>query len=236
MGAAHLTEKLDVTTSPNVARLAVRGALATVLPLMGGLLLGGAIGEVVFSLLPGHSLTSPAVGHMLVAAAPALLGMLAGSAAWGAWMGRLAGASDLRRMAVAGALGFAPITIALGLALSILEPIAVEKLGAQFPIARLFTFFFVPSAFLIAGVGAWAIGLGLENRRLAWNLGWRAGLAAGITFLIVNLLLETLGWRVGAPGAAQRATMLTVMLASNLCAALAGGAVIGYGMQRRKEA
>src|SRR5258707_406520 len=83
-------------------------------------------------------------------------GMLAGSALWGVWLGRLAGARDQLRMAAAGALGFAPITITLGLVLSLLEPVAVDRLGAQFPIARLFTLFFVPTAFLIAGVGAWA--------------------------------------------------------------------------------
>ena len=211
----------------------VLSSLATVVSLIGGLLLGGAVGELVFNLLPGHSTTNPSVAHMLLAAAPALLGMLAGSAGWGLWMGRLAGATDQRRMAVAGAAGFAPITIALGLALSLLEPIAVERLGAQFPIARLFTFFFVPTAFLIAGAGAWAIGWGLHDKELAWSMAWRAGLAAAITFLFIDLLMEALGWRVGAPDAAKRATMLTVMLVSNVGAALAAGAAIGLQISRR---
>jgi hypothetical protein len=221
-----------MTASPVIPRPVLSSTLATVLWLTGGLLLGGAIGEAVFNVLPGHSLTNPSPVHMLLATLPALLGMLAGSAGWGLWMGRLAGATDQRRMAAAGAAGFAPITIALGLALSLLEPVAVEKLGGQFSIARLFTIFIVPTAFLIAGVGAGAIGLGLKDRRLARTLGWRAGLAAGITFLVVNLLMELLGWRVGASGAAQRATMLTVMLVSNLGAALAAGAAFGFQLQR----
>jgi hypothetical protein len=216
-----------MTPRPTLPRAVMISALGTMLWLIGGLLVGGAIGELVFNLLPGHSTTSPSVAHMLLAAAPALLGMLAGSAGWGVWVGRRAGAVDQRRMALAGALGFAPITITLGLALSLLEPVAVEKLGAQFPIARLFTLFFVPTAFLIAAVGAWAIGLGLGSRRLAWALGWRAGLAAAIAFLFIDLLMELLGWRVGAPGAAERATMLTVMFVSNIGAALAAGGTIG---------
>jgi hypothetical protein len=215
--------------------LALLSALATVVALIGGLLLGGALGELVFNLLPGHSTSNPSIVHMLLAAAPALLGMLSGSALWGVWLGRLARAGDTRRMAASGALGFAPITIALGLALSLLEPVAVNRLGAQFPIARLFTLFFVPTAFLIAGVGAGAIGLGLRDRKLAWRLSGRCGLAAAITFLLVNLLMEMLGWHVGGPGAAQRATMLTVMLVSNLGAALAAGAALGYGLRRREE-
>ncbi|MDX1616803.1 MAG: hypothetical protein R3300_21020 [Candidatus Promineifilaceae bacterium] len=42
-----------------------------------------------------------------------------------------------------------------------------------------------------------------------------------MAFLVVNLVMETLGWVVGAPGAAARYTMLTVMFAGNLGAALA---------------
>ena len=39
--------------------------------------------------------------------------------------------------------------------------------------------------------------------------------------------MEALGWQIGGPGAAERATMLTVLFVSNLGAALAGGAVLG---------
>jgi hypothetical protein len=39
--------------------------------------------------------------------------------------------------------------------------------------------------------------------------------------------MEASGWVVGGPRAAERFTMLTVMVLSNLGAALAGGAVIG---------
>lgn len=227
-----MSKESNLNARTGAPRAATLSALVTALGLIGGLLLGGAAGELVFNFLPGHSTTQPSVAHILLAAAPALLGILAGSAVWGAWMGRLAGARDGRRMAAAGALGFAPITIALGLALALLEPVAVDRLGAQFPIAGLFTLFFVPAAGLIAGVGAGAIGLGLRDKALAWRLGWRAGLAAGITFLLVNVALEQLGWRVGAPQAAARATMLTVLLLSNLGAALVAGAAVGGQLSR----
>jgi hypothetical protein len=110
-----MTKDSTKTASPVIPRLVVSSALATALWLIGGLLVGGAVGELVLNLLPGHSATNPALVHML-------LGMLAGSAGWGLWLGRLAWATDHRRMAVVGALGFAPITIASGLALSLLEP------------------------------------------------------------------------------------------------------------------
>lgn len=208
-------------------RAMLYGAGITVLTLFGGLIVGVAVGNFVFQILPGHSILSPDPIHILLAALPATLGFLGGSALWGILMGQLAGTTNRKRMAFAGALGFAPITIVLALSLNAVEPIAVEQFGAQFPIHRLFTFLFVPSAFLIAGVSAFALGIGLRDIQLAWKLFWRVGLAAALAFLFVNVVMEMNGWVVGAPGAAERATMLTVMFAGNLAAALVGGAVLG---------
>lgn len=206
----------------------LRGASLTVLTLFGGMLLGTVAGELVFQALPGHSVSDPATLQITLAAIPALAGLLIGSALWGVLMGRLGQASDWRRMALAGMLGFAPITVALALVLNVVEPVAVEQIGRRFPIHRLFTLLFVPTAFSIAGVSSSAIGLVLRNKAVALALGWRVGLAAALAFLAVNLVMESLGWVIGAPRAEERFTMLTVMLAGNLGAALAGGAVLGW--------
>lgn len=208
-------------------RSIVIGAIFTALPLLGGLLLGVVVGNIVFNLVPGHSLSNPSSIASAISAIPALLCMFLGSALWGVLMGRLARAGDRRRMAVAGGLGFALIAIGLGILLQVLEPIALNKYGDWLPLHRLFTVLFVPTAFLIAGVSAFAIGLGLRNRPLAWQLFWKIGLVAAVAFLIVNLSMEALGWVVGGPRAAERFTMLTVMFVSNLGAALAGGAAMG---------
>jgi hypothetical protein len=196
--------------------------------LIGGLLFGVLVGSLVFNALPGHSTLSPSAVHISLAALPAFAGFLGGSALWGLGLGWMTGNPDKRRMALAGMLGFAPITLGLGIGLSAVEPFIVEQIGARFPIQRIFTLMFVPSAFLIAGMSAGAIGIGLRNTPLAWRLLWRVGLTAALAFLVVNLAMESLGWVVGAPGAAERATMLTVMFSGNLAAALAGGAVIGH--------
>jgi hypothetical protein len=135
-------------------------------------------------------------------------------------------------LALAGALGFAPITVLLGTALGTLEPLVVESLAGQLPIHRVFTLLFVPTAFLIAGVSAGSLGLAVDGPRLAWALLWRVGLAAALAFLAVNLLMESFGWVVGAPGAAERATMLTVMFTGDLAAAVAGGIVLGTHLAR----
>ena len=210
-----------------VRRMMWSGAWQTVATLFGGLALGVLVGNTLFSILPGSSVNDPQIAYALIAAIPAFTFFALGSAAWGRAMARLAGSPPSTRMSLAGIIGFAPITILLAFALFLVEPIAVERFGQRLPIHRLFTLLFVPTAFTISAVSAWAIGIGLRNRILARSLAWRVGLAGGLTFLAVNLLMESAGWVVGAPGAAERATMVTVMGLGNVAAALAGGAIMG---------
>lgn len=212
---------------------ALQGAGLTVLTLFGGLLVGLLAGDITFRLIPGSSIQNVKLGHAAIAAIPALLGFLVGGAIWGVQMGRLAGSVETRRLFWAGMLGFGPASILLAAGLGMAEPTIVEYLGVHGqPIHRAFTLLFVPSAFLIAGISAWAIGKGLRDNRLAWMLSWQVGLTAAVTFMIVNLIMESLGWVVGAPGAAQRATMVTVLALGNIAAALMGGFVMGWGVVR----
>lgn len=212
---------------------ALRGALLTILTLFGGLLVGLVLGDVTFRLIPGSSVENVKIGHAVVAAIPALIGFLAGGAAWGVQMGCLGGSSDNRRMAMTGMLGFGPITILLAAVLGVAEPAIVGYLGERGqPIHRVFTLLFVPSAFLIAGVSAWAVGRGLGKAAQARYLFWQVGLTTAIAFLVVNLIMEAFGWVVGAPGAAQHATMVTVLALGNIAAALMGGATLGWILAR----
>jgi len=71
------------------------------------------------------------------------------------------------------------------------------------------------------------LGFGMRDPALAGRLAWLCAISGGCAFLVVNLTLDGLGFRVGAPGAAARATMITTALLGNLLAALVGGAVIG---------
>ncbi len=217
----------------SVFKPALRGALITLLTLLGGLILGLVAGDAVFHLIPGSSVNNVKLGHAAIAALPALAGFLAGGATWGMQMGRLAGADISRRMAWAGTLGFGPITIALALGLGLAEPMLVKRFASVGqPIHRVFTLLFVPSALLIAGVSAWAIGVGLRDNRLAWSLFWKVGLSAGMAFLAINLIMEAAGWVVGASGALQRATMVTVLALGNIGAALVGGGMMGWILNR----
>jgi hypothetical protein len=65
-------------------RPAVQGALLTIACLFGGLLVGVAVGFLVFELLPGgDDFAHPPPLNIALAALPALAGFAAGSAMWG---------------------------------------------------------------------------------------------------------------------------------------------------------
>jgi len=224
-----------LSSSDTFLKAAFQGAARTSLILFGGLMLGLIAGDLVFKVLPGHSLQNPNPLHVAIASIPALIGFLIGGAVWGSAMGRLAGVSDSRRMGIAGLLGFGPVTILLAVGLSYVETIAGSGILARLPIHRLFTLLFVPAAFLIAGTSAAALGYGLKDRSLARSLFWRVGLLAAAAFLTVNLGMEAAGWVVGAPGAAQRLTMVTVLFLGNLGAAISGGALLGWLLDRSRR-
>ena len=206
-------------------------ALATPFILIGSMILGGALGAILNERLPGHSTD---LVNILLSAIPAFGGVFAGGAAWGWAISRLTRAGDAKRMAWAGALGFGPTVILVAFALTFFENLIVEQgKGPQLPIYNVFTLLFVPAAAIIAGTGAFALGIGMRDRALAMKMLWQCALAGGIAFLVVNLTLDAFGFRVGAPGAAERATMLVTALLGNFAAALVGGGVIGKILGRK---
>jgi hypothetical protein len=60
------------------------------------------------------------------------------------------------------------------------------------------------------------------------------GLTAALAFLVVAVIFDLFGMRVGAPRAEERATMLVVTLAGMWAAALAGNAVLAWVLTRRQ--
>ncbi len=179
--------------------IALRSALVSGLCLFGGMLLGLAAGFAV-SGLPMHlpERTTNVISVLLV------LGILiAAGAMWGYGMGGATGVGKTRRMAWAGGLSFAPSIFLAALMLSRLEVAIVERGGGpDLPVHVVFTLLFVPAAFFIAGIGGLALGLAQGSWRLAGRLGLGGALAGGLAFLVVNMVMDALGWRVGAPGAA----------------------------------
>ncbi len=212
------------TLRSSTTRLAIRTGLTTGLYLFGGLLLGLSTGIGV-SNLPMH--VSKQIGTVLTTI-PVLGLLFVAGTLWGRALGRLFGLNETRRMVRAGALSFAPSIILAGIARSLLEVFIIERSnGPDLPVHILFTLLFVPAAFFVAGIGSLAIGFAIRGGMYAIKLALGGDLSGALAFLVVNLGMDALGWRVGAPGAAERATMIRVMMLGNLAAALAGGAAIG---------
>lgn len=212
-------------------RLIVRFALYTAFYLFGGMLLsfGAAFG---ISSLPMHlpQSTSVAISFAVFVSFTCLAGAL-----WGRSLARLSGSQKVRAMTLAGGLCFGPALLLTALALGRLEVALVEQgRGPDLPIHVVFTLLFVPAAFVVAGSGGLALGLAYKDGRLALQSALGSGAAGALGFLLVNLAMDTLGWRVGAPGAAARATMLVVMMSGSLGAALCAGGALGFLLTNRQ--
>jgi len=217
---ANISQMKPIAPAARV-RAATLGATLTVFGLVCGLMGGLIGGSFTF-----HGLIGKASDPLTYTLAAIVFGtgILGGSALWGVGMSRLARSRALRRAAWASILGFVPITVVLNFGLLTIEPIAVR---AELPVHRLFTVLFVPTAFLIAATSSLALAWALGQGRAAPAVALRVGSTAALAFLAVNLGMEALGWLIGAPGAEERGTMITVLIASNLGAALAGGALLG---------
>lgn len=201
-------------------------AWLTALYLLGGLA-GGLAVALPISVLPVPG--EPHLVRNVLSGAFLFVVLVVASVGWGRSIASRTGCPDNRRMGWVAAMSFAPTLVLVGTVLGVMEPLFI-RLGAAegLPIHVIFTLLFVPSAFFVAAVTAFAMGWSLNGAPLALKLAWQTGLAAAVAFFAADVLMDSIGWRVGAPGAAQRATMLTVTLVGTLAAALAGGAALGF--------
>ena len=202
------------------------GALLTTGYLFGGFAIGVGIGGVVGT--PGHS--GLAIARDVIAGVIALTCMTVGGARWGRELALRVGAPDVRRASRAGAFSFGPIAIVAGLVLTVFEGIIVQQQrGPAIPIHVVYGFLFVPAVFFVASSTALVLGVGLRMQvSKRWRLALMCGVAAAAAHLIVYQVMDKAGWRIGAPDAARRATMIVVTSLGVLAAALAGGATLGY--------
>ena len=79
------------------------------------------------------------------------------------------------------------------------------------------------------------MGLSLKDWKLALKLLGAGFLSGGGTFLVVAFLMDLIGFRVGAPHADERFTMLVVSMLGIWSAALVGSAVFGKLLTKSNE-
>ncbi len=207
-------------------RTSVTCARISAIYLLGGLALGLGLALPV-NAVPIHA---PQTIKTVLSGVVMLTALTFAGVGWGRALGRRYGWTDSRKAGRAAGFAFGPTLLVVAILLALLEPLVLEAAG--FPIHVVFTLMFVPAAFLVAAVSTGAVVATVADRRHALRAAVQTGAGAAAGFLIANVLMDLMGWRVGAPGAAERATMLTVSLVGTLAAALAGGAVLGVALDR----
>jgi hypothetical protein len=164
---------------------------------------------------------------------PFLVPFVLAGALWARSLGRIAGYASWP-LIVAGAVGVAVPTRLMFAVLTWVEANLARILSAGLPIHIVFTIAFATAALLLAGSGGLALGLSLRSARLAARLAFAGGGVGALTFLAVAIGFDLAGFRVGAPNAEQRATMLVVSIVGLWATALAGSAAIGRALTRAK--
>lgn len=206
-------------------RPVLASAVVTAVSLLGGVIAGVGIVALV-NRLPFHA---PDQTLLLLAMIP----IFGGGALWGFLLARIHNLANRKGASIAGSLSFGIGVLGAANLLGALERVLVEQHRLPgVPIHIIFTLLFVPAAFLVATIGSSAILLVSGDRTHWFRSALTTGLAASLSFLIMDLVLDTLGMRVGAPRAAERATMLTVAFLGSAAAAFSGGAILGRVLSR----
>lgn len=209
-----------------------RVTAVTVRDVVGGLLLGVIAGGVVDTLAsPLHILP-----RRILSVATAVAVLFQAMKMWSRDITRLAGQPGAGAIGSAGA-GFLALLIGcVALTLGMTEPMVVGRAASRgLEIHEVYMLLFVPATLLIAAAGAFTLGRGLHGNGFAARLGMGSGIAAAVAFLAVALIMDATGWRVGAPNAARRATMVIVTTLGLLAAGTAAGAVIGIMLTRARR-
>jgi hypothetical protein len=191
-----------------------------------GLLLGFWVNES----LPGH-MRNATPGFVLQGTL-FFVSLFLGGALWALVLSRRFGSSVKRIAILRGGLGYALIALGSGILLAVLErPLVEENALPALAIHDIFTLLFTPAAGLICGGSIFVIALAFIRPVAAISIAARCGVIAALVFLLTNRGLHLLGWQVGAPNAAERFTMLVVMMSGFLAVALVCGGI--FALQLR---
>jgi hypothetical protein len=216
-----------IAPMPHVSspRPALRGALLSLLCLPLGLALA-------FVTMKGLGAAAPTLQDRF--GPPLFFGVVG---VWSAvagvvWAGLLAGPAARRGVRVGAAVGFgasAPLAIwSLTAAESAL--LLRAQGGAEAPMHLVFGAIFPAATFGVVLLTTLGVALGMGWRLRGVLVACRCAAAAAIAFAAVDVLMDLAGWRIGAPDAEARMTMVVVLILGLVAATLAGGAVLGRAL------
>ena len=210
------------------SRVVPRSALATLVCLCGAVVPAFAAMGVVNRFLPALAeRAGPVLFYVFV-----LVFSMLGGWVWARVLARVTGRPDARRIAAGGALGFGlamPVALA-GLTAAESELMRLAMEGREVPAHLAFGVLFAAAVFGVVGATTLLLGLGAGSAGAAARLALRCAGAATLVFMCVNLGFDLAGWRVGAPRAEERFTMLVVTAVGVVGAALVGGGVLGRAL------
>ncbi|WP_284349319.1 hypothetical protein [Roseisolibacter agri] len=205
------------------ASLAVRGGALALLWLAGSVALS----------FPASLLATEAATRVGLGVSPTIFRVVtlmcaaAGGALWGRMVARVTGARATRVAAHAG-LGFGLSTVTAVMALTGIETalLAHAQAGGAVPMHLAFAALFPAATGLVVLATVLAAGLGARVARgRALRVAGRCALAATAVFLTLVVAMDAAGWRVGAPDAEARFTMVVVTIAGLLLATAVAGAL-----------
>ncbi len=198
------------------------GALWTCVYLIGLPILGMAITVLISERLIGH-IRDAALSTAIQIALLAFL-FWGGGILWARITIRHVGRSPSKRVIFQTGAGYLLLVLSSGIILALLERKFVEQnVIPEIPIHNIFTILFTSTAALISGSAVFLLLIALLQPSTAFAVAWRCSLVSAAAFFITNRLMHNLGWVVGAPDAAARATMLVVMMCGFLASAAFGG-------------
>jgi len=202
---------------------ALTSAVVSAVSLMGGVGVGVALATLIDH-LPFHT---PEQTLLLLVMIP----IFGGGALWGCLLARIHGLPNRIGVSLAGSLSFGLSVVGAATLLLRLERILIQQHHLSgVPVHVIFTLLFVPATFLVATIGSSAILLVSGNRTNWPRVALMTGLTAAVSFLILDLTLDSVGMRVGAPRAVERFTMLTVAFLGSTAAAFSAGCILGRAL------
>ena len=211
---------------------AVRGAVLSLAYLLGGLALGFPTVGVVSSVAPR---LADALEPWLFFVVMAVVCGAAGAA----WARHLAGGRGRTLALLAGgAIGYglsAPATL-WGLTFAETTLLERAQAGQAFPMHVVFGAIFTAGAFCVVLASSLLLTLGAGLGARAWRVALRCALLGAGSFLAVDAAMDLAGFRVGAPGAEKRFTMLVVLALGLLVATTLAGAALGRALHARGAA
>ena len=180
------------------------------------------IGLPTLKLLSLDMGTDDPIGNVIL-----FLGHFVAGYMWARSLGSRSGLANNKMMNVVGGLAFTLLVMGGRLLVIAHDPRNVFGPLFHYKQHLLFGAVFMVWTGLVVGGTGFTLGISLKNLKLALKLLGVGFLSGGGTFLVVAFLMDLIGFRVGAPRADERFTMLVVSILGIWSAALVGSAVFG---------